>query len=327
MATLALVLLSTNLALAIDTTERKSLNELRERQKKIQAVVSGKIDCVVVVSDGIGFGSGVLVSEDGLVLTAGHVMASSRAEYTVILSSGKELKAKPLGRNLNLDAGMIQLVDPGPYPYVELGNPDSVDLGDWCVCLGHPGGFKLGRAAPVRAGRVLELNANDLVTDCVLIGGDSGGPLFDLQGKLIGIHSSIGNSIAVNRHVNMRTYQDDWERLKKGERWGVLPSLNSPSPERKRPEPTRRAALGLTVEPSDSQARVIRIKGGSPAEKAGIQIGDLITRIDQLEITASADLVDYIRKQKPGTSIRLELSRSGNTFAQEVVLTDASIHR
>ena len=308
--------------------EHDRLKEIRERQAQIQQVVHDTIQSVVVVSDGIGFGSGVIVNSNGLILTAGHVMASDKKQYTVILPSGRELPAKPLGRNRDLDAGMVQLLEPGEYPFVELGDPETVELGDWCVCLGHPGGFKLGRSAPVRAGRVLELNNFDLVTDCALIGGDSGGPLFNLQGQLIGIHSSIGNSIAVNRHVNMVTFAKDWERLKSGESWGKLPDLNRPENSMQPlPPPSGKAALGISVEPDENRARVLRVKPGSPAEVLGIRKGDLITQIDGQSIDSSDTLVDYVAQQKPGHLAQLIIERDGVSMEFEFRLTDASIHQ
>ena len=73
-----------------------------------------------------------------------------------------------------------------------------------------------------------------VLTDAVLIGGDSGGPLFDLDGKLIGIHSSIGDSMAENRHVAMDVFQRDWDRLKRGDSWGRFPELNEPDQQKRR---------------------------------------------------------------------------------------------
>src|SRR5205807_4246056 len=95
---------------------------------------------------------------------------------------------------------------------------------DWCVVTGHPGGFRPGRSPVVRVGRILELNLTSprayLRTDCTLVGGDSGGPLFDMHGRVIGIHSRIGGSITANLHVPVDTYRETWDRLVKGERWG-----------------------------------------------------------------------------------------------------------
>ncbi len=296
------------------------LQTIRKRQAAIQKVVRKNIGAVVAVSDGIGFGSGVIISKDGLVLTAGHVMAGAGTDYTVVLPSGKEVRAKPLGKNLNVDAGMVQIEEPGEYPFVELGKYKSLKLGDWCVCLGHPGGYKLGRTAPVRAGKILELNKNDLVTDCALIGGDSGGPLFDLDGKLIGIHSSIGNHIAINRHVSVNTYKQYWDRMKRGESWGLLPSLEnrSPSPKKK----SARAALGITVEPSDTQAKIIRIRSGSPADRIGLAVNDIVTVFEGTKITSSKQLVELIKQKKVGDTASFSVKRKSTELHYQVILSE-----
>jgi len=311
-----------------DRSPAEAVRELRQRQKKIQDVVAKNIGAVVAVTDGIGFGSGVIVNEDGLVLTAGHVMASSNPNYKVVLPSGKELRAKPLGKNKSLDAGMVQIVEEGTYPFVELGDKSELKLGDWCVCLGHPGGYKLGRTAPVRAGKILELNPNDLVTDCVLIGGDSGGPLFDLDGKLIGIHSSIGNHIAINRHVDVNTFSTYWDRLLKGERWGSLPDLNNkkPTPSAPPKRKTGKPALGVTIQPSETQALIIRVRPGSPAASVGIQVNDVVVKFEDRTIQSSEQLIQLIAEKNPGESVKLTTRRGQTEFHYQVVLGDLAIH-
>jgi serine protease Do len=99
-----------------------------------------------------------------------------------------------------------------------------------------------------------------IVTDAVLIGGDSGGPLFDTEGKLIGIHSSIGEVIAENRHVSIDLYRRDWDRLSRGERWGQLPDLPGdidkhlpPDGQKSESKQTQRAKLGVKVDQSGDE--------------------------------------------------------------------------
>src|ERR1700758_5044418 len=101
-----------------------------------------------------------------------------------------------------------------------MGKSTSLTKGQWVVSIGHPGGFRPNRTPVVRLGRVLEANANLIVTDCTLVGGDSGGPLFDLDGKVIGIHSRISSGLAFNFHVPVDTYRTTWDRLVKGDVWG-----------------------------------------------------------------------------------------------------------
>ena len=115
------------------------VQRLRELQNTISTIVENNMPAVVAVTDGIGFGSGVVISPDGLVLTAGHVMMRD-GEYEVAFPDGRTVSARPLGRNLNIDAGMVQITEPGPWPYVELSQREPAP-GDWVVALGHSGGM------------------------------------------------------------------------------------------------------------------------------------------------------------------------------------------
>lgn len=278
------------------------LSALKAIEKQVQKVVEKTLPSTVAVTDGIGFGSGVVVSEDGLVMTAGHVLTTGGSNFKVIFPNGREAKAKPLGKFLDVDAGMVQIVEEGPFPFVELGDIRVLTRGDWCICLGHSGGYELGRQPPVRAGRILDFEPDTLVTDCVLIGGDSGGPLFDLNGKLIGIHSNIGTSIAQNRHVAVNTYLKYWDRLKSGESWGILPDLEV----KKKP----RAAMGVRVDLESELAKITTVHRGGAGEAAGIQVDDLVLEFDGVKIKNSKHLIDLIKQRNPGEKITLAIERN-----------------
>src|SRR5438876_11640505 len=99
-----------------------------------------------------------------------------------------------------------------------MGKSDELTKGEWCLATGHPRGYKPGRTPPVRLGRDLTFGNTIIKTDCTLVGGDSGGPLFDMQGRVIGIHSRIGQTLAQNMHVPVDTYRETWDRLVKGDR-------------------------------------------------------------------------------------------------------------
>ena len=293
----------------------QTLEEMQKIEKQIQNVVSKAMPAVVAVTDGQGFGSGVIVSKDGLVLTAGHVMASPfKNAYEVIFPNGHKAKAIPLGRNLNVDAGMVQIVDGGDYPYVDLAK-SGVEIGEWVVTLGHSGGYDLGRKPPVRTGRVLGRKKHQIVTDAVLIGGDSGGPLFNLDGDVIAIHSSIGDSIAENRHVTIDTFRQHWTRMKASESWGQLPELA-----KKKKGKRRRARMGVVVDREANEAVVKEVHPNSPAGKAGIQTGDVITRFDNRAIANAAELISMIKTKRPNEGFNVEVRRNGHYFTTYVVL-------
>jgi serine protease Do len=290
------------------------IESLKQTELQIQSVVAENMETCVAVTDGIGFGSGVVVSEDGLVLTAGHVMASPDPDnYEVIFPSGRTVKARPLGKNLDVDCGMVQITEPGPWPFVELSDKQA-DLGQWVVSIGHPGGFEIGRKPPVRSGRILEIRGHQLVTDAVLIGGDSGGPLFDLEGDLIAIHSSIGDTVAENRHVDVATYRLHWDRMKSGQSWGQLPELTADE------DLPRRAKLGVVVDRSADHAQITVVRPNSPAERIGLRPGDIVIRFDGEKITSSAQLIELIKNKYPGDSCTVSVMRDAAELHFQTVL-------
>lgn len=313
---------------------QNELEKLREIERKVQVVVEKSMESTVAISDGVGFGSGVIVSPEGLVLTAGHVMGNGRpgTEYEIIFPSGKVARARALGKNLNLDAGMVQLIGPGPWPFVELAEAD-VEPSQWVVCLGHSGGYELGRKPPVRTGRVLGKRNGQLLSDAVLIGGDSGGPLFNLEGKLVGIHSSIGDSVAENRHVPISTYRTHWNRMARGESWGQLPELARKKEKRKRtpdiaervPDtdrvpPARQAKLGVVVDKSAGAAIVESVRDFSPAKRVGIQAGDIIKTFDGRNVTGPDHLIELVRSKEIGDSVAVRVQRGGYELNFRIIL-------
>ncbi len=295
---------------------QQSIDELTKIQSKVQKVVDANMESCVAISDRLGFGSGVIVNSDGLILTAGHVV-SSRQRLEVIFPSGRRARARALGRNLSVDAGMVQIIDPGPWPAVELAD-DPPERGDWVVSLGHSGGFELGRKPPVRTGRILGNRKGQFVTDAVLIGGDSGGPLFNLDGQLIAIHSSIGDSIAQNRHVPLETFRQHWDRMYEGEIWGTLPELvDNDEPRNDR---AARPRMGVTVSRSKQGAVVNEVHPNGPAQRAGIKRGDRITRFAGKQIVTADQLIDLIATKEVGQTFDVEFQRNRVNYKVQVRL-------
>jgi len=279
-----------------------SIDELREIEAKVKQVVANNMDACVSVSDSVGAGSGVIVTEDGLVLTAGHVMVG-QGEYKIFFPDGRVARARPLGKNLDVDTGMVQIIDPGPWPFVKIGKSETLKKGDWVVSLGHSGGFELGRNPPVRTGRVLGRNEFQLETDAVLIGGDSGGPLFDLEGQLVGIHSSIGDSVAENRHVMTEIFARDYTRLKQGDQWGQLPTLANANDGSKPPK------MGIRVDLNSG--RVNSVTENSPAFDMGIKSGDFVREFDGTRLESGRHLIRMIKKKISGDVVRMQIDRNG----------------
>ncbi len=147
--------------------------------------------------------SGVIVTEGGIVLSQWHVSHwaqpsdggihprsptfSAGEKTTVILHDGRECPAELLGADRTRDLSLLRLLEPGPYPFAPIDAGNVAHLGDWVLKIGHPLGYRRGRSAPLRLGRVLSRIDEVFVSDCRTSGGDSGGPYFDLDGHLIGV--------------------------------------------------------------------------------------------------------------------------------------------
>ncbi len=198
-----------------------SIADLKAIERHVKALAARVSPSVVAVKVDDGNGSGVIISADGLVLTAGHVCGGpdrkvDKVEFT--FPDGKTARGKTLGLNEESDTGLMRITDPGPWPHVAVGELEHTRIGDWVLALGHPGGFDLRRSLVVRLGRLIELAPGVLQTDCTISPGDSGGPLFDMHGRVIGIHNAISISPADNFHVPITEFYDTWDSLVKGTR-------------------------------------------------------------------------------------------------------------
>lgn len=353
---LSVLCLASSLAFLSLDAHAEATASLKERQSKVLGVVSHSSPAVVGMS---GIGSGVIVTKDGLILTAGHVMDAldgmakqTDGEFNVTLADGKVVKAKTLGRNRNRDAALAQIVTPGEYACTEMADPASIKEGDWVVAMGHPGGYQVDRTAPVRLGRLWKKDDKAYFrTDCTVSGGDSGGPLFNLEGQVIGIHSSIGQGLEENRHVPVGAFKESWDRMKKGEVWGQLSKLmpelapfdrghgpkqnnepkedtppQKPAPRMEKREPKEAPAeakpfLGVRVAPNDKGAvEATDVLSSSPAEEAGIKAGDIITKIDGKDIESTDAVAETVAAHKPGDKLKFTVSRGKETKDVEVTL-------
>jgi serine protease Do len=288
-------------------------HDLAAIEKAIQNVAAQNRDACVAIFDGVGIGSGVIVSPDGLVLTAGHVMSTDATQYEVFFSNGKTALATRLGRNLDADTGMVKLAG-NNWPHVSLGKTTTMQNGDWVVSLGHSGGYELGRKSPVRSGRLLSIKDHQLITDAVLIGGDSGGPLFNLRGELIGIHSSIGDAINRNRHARIEQFRDDWKRLLRGDSWGQLPELVT-----KELTPGK-AKLGVRVDLTSDRAIIKSVKPKSPAARIGLRPNDIVIQFDGEIITDGRHLIRSVAKHIPADTCFIKIDRDDQILNLEVSL-------
>ena len=259
-----------------------------------------------------GFGSGVIISEAGLILTAAHVTGAVGKELTVILNDGTELKAVSMGLVSDTDAAMMRITDKGEYPYVELNRDNDYKLSHWVMALGHSGGFDKARGPVVRLGRIVKDSETTLHTDCKVIGGDSGGPLFDLNGRLIGIHSRVSKTMEQNMHVPVRNYIQHWEAMEKNEFLGDGPFAKRPV--------KGSGFLGVSTSEVEEGLRIEKVGQGTAAEKAQLQEGDVITKIDDDEIKSKADLKNLLKEMAAGQDLLVTILREGEEKVLKVTL-------
>lgn len=278
--------------------------DLEAIQKALCAALPKARAATVCIEIKEGSGSGVIVSADGLILTAAHVATEVKKKVTVVLEDGTRLKAETLGLVADKDAAMVRILDKGIYPFVEIDRKESTRLADWVFALGHSGGFDKERGSVVRLGRLVRIASATFQSDCMLIGGDSGGPLFDLTGKLIGIHSRVGPQLQVNMHVPMTEFIANWDALFKGEFIGEGPYAQKPE--------KGNGFLGLATEARrEGGLRVTKVGSKSPAEKAGIKEGDVILKLNGVALHSREQMQDLLKEMSAGDELALETERAG----------------
>jgi serine protease Do len=283
-------------AAAFNKPAPTSIADLKSIEQHVKALVARVSPAVVAVEVGYGSGSGVVISADGLVLTAGHVCGRAGRSVRFTFPDGKLVHGKTLGLDPDTDSGLMRITDPGPWPYAATGDLEDANVGDWVLALGHPGGFDARRSLVVRLGRVIRFADGALQTDCTISPGDSGGPLFDMEGRVIGIHTAISGSMAENYHVAINEYYDVWDLLTKPTQEAGL--LAGPH-----------AYVGASGVDDAPGCRLTSVEKDSPASKAGLKVGDIVLKVDHRDITVSAAFRRWVAEAAPGETLNLEIKR------------------
>jgi serine protease Do len=280
------------------STGRADLAMLTQVQQEVQQRLREVKGALVAIQTGGGTASGVIISAEGLLLTAAHVVDKPGRDIRVVLDGGRVVTARSLGLDKSADAALAQLKggDGKPWPYVKLCRDLSAcEPGAWCFALGHPGGFDRARGGVLRVGRVIKQTANSLHTDCVLMGGDSGGPLFNLAGEVIGIHSQIWEGRDQNVHVSMAPFLRSWEAMRSSEvvrTWAANAG----------------GYLGLVTRMNDEiELEIIEIIDGSPAQKAGLRPGEIVMSLNDEAMTEQGQFSAAVRAKASGEVVRLRL--------------------
>jgi serine protease Do len=287
-------------------TPPKGVADLKALESRIQKAVAKVTPSVVAVAGG----SGVVVGSDGYVLTVAHVGERAGRPVDVVFADGRRARAVTLGNDRGVDAGMLKLTGSGPWPGAEMGASGDLQPGQWCLTLGYPVTFEHGKSPVVRIGRVLANRQAEIITDCTIMGGDSGAPLLNLDGKVIGIGTKCDNfSLVYNIHVPIDRFRDEWSALVQGK------DFDSRGP--------RPAMLGIFASVGAADARIADIVPGSGAEKAGLKAGDVILKFGGQEIHRYEEIPPLVQARRPGDHLEVEFRRGAGTFKLQVTLGES----
>ena len=187
------------------------LAELASLEKTVAKLVPKLIASTVGLRFEGGQGSGVIISADGYVLTAAHIFDDPGKDITLILHDGRQVKGKTLGRQEEADFAIIKISDEGKWPFAEMGSTKELKEGSIVLSTGHPGGFRRERPPVLRLGQVTSLEGRFMETTCIIDRGDSGGPVWDLRGRVVGIHFRGGWQ--ANKAVAASVVREHLDRL------------------------------------------------------------------------------------------------------------------
>jgi len=263
-------------------------------------------------------GSGFIISADGYILTNNHVVQDAD-EIKITLSDKKVYNARLIGRDEKTDLAVLKIDADHDLPFVELGDSSKLKVGDWLIAIGNPFGLARTVTAGIVSarGRVIGSGPYDdfIQTDASINPGNSGGPLFNVNGEVVGINTAIvasGQGIGFAIPVNMA--KDLLPQLKTGKvsrgRLGV--HIQDVTPE-------LAASFGLDKKQGAVISEVIE---ESPAERAGLKVGDIILAVDGKPVAEMHILPRMIAAKKPGTKVKLKVLRLGKIIQVNVVLDD-----
>jgi serine protease Do len=264
-----------------------------------------------------GEGSGFVISADGYVLTNNHVVDEA-SQIVARFADGREVKATVVGTDPATDVALLKLAGDESWPHVELASSSSLHVGDWVVAVGNPLGLGITVTAGIVSGtgRVLGHDAYDdfIQTDAAINQGNSGGPLFDTSGRVVGMNTAIiQGANTIGFAVPADLIRD------------VLSELQSDGK-------VTRGYIGVQLQPMDAKlsqamgvpsgkgALVAEVEAGTPAAKAGLVDGDVITAFGGTPVVDSNGLIREVARHDPGEKVDLQVVRNGKARTMSVVL-------
>ncbi len=271
-------------------------------------------------------GSGFIISADGYILTNAHVVEGAD-EVSVKLTDKREFKAKVVGTDRRTDVALIK-IDAAGLPTVRFGDANRLKVGEWVVAIGSPFGFENTVTAGIVSAKGRSLPQENFVpfiqTDVAVNPGNSGGPLFNLRGEVVGINSQIysrtGGFMGLSFAIPIDVANDIAQQLRTTGKVtrGRIGVVIQPV--------TRELADGFGL-PKPQGALVNSVEKGGPAEKAGIEAGDVILRFDGKPVNSSEDLPRIVGGSKPGSSIAVQVWRNKSARDLQVVVAELSDDR
>ncbi len=276
-----------------------------------------------------GRGSGVVIDKEGFILTNNH-MVEGAEKVTVEFADGTRLNAEVVGTDPPTDLALIKIEPDGDLPFAPLGDSDALRIGEWVMAIGNPHNFKhtvsvgvvsaLGRKLPYLAdrdggGRDVSLD-NFIQTDAAINFGNSGGPLINTRGEIIGINTAIsaaaqniGFAVPVNVARDIMPQLKEKGRVSRGY-LGIKVTAVTPEMQELFGLPDRQGAI------------VQEVVAGLPADQAGLKHGDVIREVNGKPVTDSSDLVSLVSSIPPGETVNLKVLRDGKTKTLGVVLAE-----
>ncbi len=273
---------------------------------------------VVSIQSSDGTGTGFVVESDGTIVTNSHVVGSDRRVKVRFGDSGRPLDAQVLGSDPSVDIAVLH-VDPATagklYP-LALADSDQVKVGDTAIAIGNPLGLDRTATTGIISGIGREIRAPNgfqidkvIQTDAPINPGNSGGPLLDSRGRVVGVNSQIATAgagsgnIGIGFAVPANTVRTVVPQLKSGQ--GV-----------------QHAYLGVSTAPTSGNtgAEIGSVNGGSPAQRAGAEIGDIVVEVDGARVNQPEDIATAIADNKPGDRITMKVRRNGQERTLTVTL-------
>ena len=266
--------------------------DLAAIQEALKAALPVARQALVCIQFDGAAGSGAVVTPNGMILSAAHVLMEPGKRLDVVLADGRKVKAETLGLVPECDAGMARILDEGTYDFVPLGDSSELKLGFWCFALGHSGGWDAARGSVVRLGRIIRMKDGTLQSDCKLIGGDSGGPLFDLHGRLVGINSRVGSNVEESMHCPTAEFIRNDTALRKG----IVVGQEKP------------AFLGVTTEDVEGGGvKVSKLLKDGAGQRGGLKEGDVLVMAGGQTLADKASFTKALEGVRAGERVSLRV--------------------